>query len=64
MDTILCRSETDAMKITVELPDPLYREAKAEAALRGHKLKIWSRRDYGSCSKRRLIQRGIRTWQG
>jgi hypothetical protein len=27
------------MKTTVELPDPLYRQAKAEAALRGLKLK-------------------------
>lgn len=27
------------MKTTVELPDPLYRRAKAEAALRGRKLK-------------------------
>ncbi len=27
------------MKTTVELPDPLYRQAKAEAALRGRKLK-------------------------
>jgi hypothetical protein len=27
------------MKTTVELPDPLYRLAKAEAALRGRKLK-------------------------
>ena len=27
------------MKTTVELPDDLYREAKAEAALRGRKLK-------------------------
>jgi hypothetical protein len=28
-----------AMKTTVELPDELYRRAKAEAALRGRKLK-------------------------
>jgi hypothetical protein len=28
-----------AMKTTVELPDVLYRQAKAEAALRGRKLK-------------------------
>ena len=27
------------MKTTIELPDPLYRRAKAEAALRGRKLK-------------------------
>jgi len=27
------------MKTTVEVPDDLYRRAKAEAALRGHKLK-------------------------
>jgi hypothetical protein len=27
------------MKTTVELPDPLYRQAKAEAALRGLRLK-------------------------
>jgi hypothetical protein len=27
------------MKTTVELPDALYRQAKAEAALRGRKLK-------------------------
>ncbi len=27
------------MKTTVELPDPLYRQAKAEAALRGRKLR-------------------------
>lgn len=27
------------MKTTIELPDDLYREAKAEAALRGRKLK-------------------------
>jgi hypothetical protein len=27
------------MKTTVELPDPLYRQAKAEAAFRGRKLK-------------------------
>ena len=27
------------MKTTIELPDPLYRQAKAEAALRGRKLK-------------------------
>jgi hypothetical protein len=27
------------MKTTVELPDPLYRRAKAEAALRGRKLR-------------------------
>jgi predicted component of type VI protein secretion system len=31
--------ETNAMKTTVELPDDLYRRAKAEAALRGRKLK-------------------------
>lgn len=30
---------TDAMKTTVELPDAIYRQAKAEAALRGRKLK-------------------------
>jgi hypothetical protein len=30
---------TTAMKTTVELPDILYRQAKAEAALRGRKLK-------------------------
>ena len=29
----------DAMKTTVEVPDDLYRRAKAEAALRGRKLK-------------------------
>jgi hypothetical protein len=29
----------DAMKTTVEVPDELYRRAKAEAALRGRKLK-------------------------
>jgi hypothetical protein len=29
----------NAMKTTVELPDDLYRRAKAEAALRGRKLK-------------------------
>lgn len=29
----------DAMKTTVELPDAIYRQAKAEAALRGRKLK-------------------------
>jgi hypothetical protein len=28
-----------AMKTTVELPDAIYRQAKAEAALRGRKLK-------------------------
>lgn len=27
------------MKTTIELPDDLYRRAKSEAALRGHKLK-------------------------
>lgn len=27
------------MKTTIEVPDDLYRRAKAEAALRGHKLK-------------------------
>lgn len=27
------------MKTTIEVPDELYRRAKAEAALRGHKLK-------------------------
>ena len=27
------------MKTTVELPDPLYRQAKAEAAMRGRKLR-------------------------
>jgi hypothetical protein len=27
------------MKTTVEIPDDLYRQAKAEAALRGHKLR-------------------------
>jgi len=31
--------ETNAMKTTVELPDDLYRRAKAEAALRCSKLK-------------------------
>jgi hypothetical protein len=31
--------ETHAMKTTVEVPDDLYRRAKAEAALRGRKLK-------------------------
>jgi hypothetical protein len=31
--------QATAMKTTVELPDPLYRQAKAEAALRGRKLK-------------------------
>jgi hypothetical protein len=30
---------TNAMKTTVELPDAIYRQAKAEAALRGRKLK-------------------------
>jgi hypothetical protein len=30
---------SSAMKTTVELPDDLYRRAKAEAALRGSKLK-------------------------
>jgi predicted component of type VI protein secretion system len=30
---------TDKMKTTVEMPDDLYRRAKAEAALRGRKLK-------------------------
>jgi hypothetical protein len=33
------RLETRAMKTTVEVPDELYRRAKAEAALRGRKLK-------------------------
>ena len=31
--------ETRTMKTTVEVPDDLYRQAKAEAALRGRKLK-------------------------
>jgi hypothetical protein len=31
--------EPIAMKMTVEMPDDLYRRAKAEAALRGRKLK-------------------------
>jgi hypothetical protein len=31
--------ENLAMKTTVEVPDDLYRQAKAEAALRGRKLK-------------------------
>ena len=31
--------ETLSMKTTVELPDALYRQAKAEAALRGRKLR-------------------------
>jgi hypothetical protein len=33
------RPETRAMKTTVEVPDELYRRVKAEAALRGRKLK-------------------------
>jgi hypothetical protein len=33
------RPEARAMKTTVEIPDELYRRAKAEAALRGRKLK-------------------------
>jgi hypothetical protein len=32
-------SEMRAMKTTIEVPDDLYRRAKAEAALRGRKLK-------------------------
>jgi hypothetical protein len=32
-------AEMRAMKTTVEVPDDLYRQAKAEAALRGRKLK-------------------------
>jgi hypothetical protein len=35
---VLCRNG-HAMKITVEVSDDLYRRAKAEAALRGRKLK-------------------------
>ncbi|MFL4971123.1 MAG: hypothetical protein ACJ8D4_01250 [Xanthobacteraceae bacterium] len=35
---VLCDLER-AMKTTVEVPDDLYRRAKAEAALRGRKLK-------------------------
>ena len=31
--------ELFAMKTTIEVPDDLYRRAKAEAALRGHKPK-------------------------
>jgi hypothetical protein len=31
--------QAHAMKTTVELPDAIYRQAKAEAALRGRKLK-------------------------
>ena len=33
------RSEYKSMKTTIEVPDDLYRRAKAEAALRGRKLR-------------------------
>jgi hypothetical protein len=36
--SIYVRSEARAMKTTIDLPDVLYRRAKAEAALRGRKL--------------------------
>jgi hypothetical protein len=35
----LCDGKSAHMKTTVEVPDDLYRQAKAEAALRGRKLK-------------------------
>jgi hypothetical protein len=36
---VLCGQDPHKMKTTVDLPDSLYRQAKAEAALRGRKLK-------------------------
>ncbi len=42
-----------AMKTTVEISDDLYRQAKAEAALRGRKLKDLIEEGYGWCSKLR-----------
>jgi hypothetical protein len=47
----------DAMKTTVEVSDDLYRRAKAEAALRGRKLK-----DCGLCSKLRANRIGVGAW--
>jgi hypothetical protein len=41
------------MKTTVEISDDLYRQAKAEAALRGRKLKDLIEEGYGWCSKLR-----------
>jgi hypothetical protein len=39
MQILLYANMGPVMKTTVELPDELYRKAKAEAALRGRKLK-------------------------
>lgn len=36
---VLCGQKRQPMKTTVELPDSLYRQAKAHAALRGRKLR-------------------------
>ena len=52
------------MKTTVELPDTLYRQAKAEAVLRGRKLKDLVEEGPASSSKRRPPQHGAQTSQG
>jgi hypothetical protein len=53
------------MKTTVELPDTLYRQAKAEAALRGRKLKDMVEEGLRLVLEApRPIQRRIRPWQG
>jgi hypothetical protein len=51
---------TRAMKTTVEVPENLYRRAKAEAALRGRKLKDLIEEGCGSCSTLRANPVGIR----
>ena len=50
------------MKTTVEVPDDLYRQAKAEAALRGRKLKLIGE-VCGSFWKRRARPAGTRAWR-
>ena len=52
------------MKTTVELPDSVNRQAKAEAALGAAGSRIRLRRDCGLCSMRRPTRHGTRTWAG
>jgi hypothetical protein len=47
------------LKTTVEVSDDLYRRAKAEAALRGRKLKDLVEEGCGSCSNLRANRIGI-----
>jgi hypothetical protein len=42
---------TDSMRTTVDIPDPIYRQLKSKAALRG-------------CSVKQLILRGVETELG